>query len=153
MKNYRPDKNCILTVRFIIAFVSLILLIAVKYFITVSVLVVLISILIASLAFFIMFAYFPLFVKSIEYTATESEIMKRSGVFIKVHQSIRYSSIQYSTIVTTPLSQYTGLNFIVFFVYGGQLRLLFLNHSDASEILELSERKGELPCTTNTPSE
>ena len=153
MKNYKPDKNCIMMVRIIITFVSFILLIAVKYFITVSVLVILVSTLVASLAFFIMFAYFPLFVKSIEYTATDKEIMKKSGVFIKVHQSIRYSSIQYSTVVTTPFSQYTGLNFIVFFVYGGQLRLLFLNHRDASEILEISERKEESSCTTNTPSE
>ena len=46
-----------------------------------------------------------------------------------------YSTVQYTTVITTPFSQYTGLNFIVFFVYGGQLRLLFLNQEDALYIL------------------
>ena len=32
----------------------------------------------------------------------------------------------------------TGFNFIIFFVYGGQLRLLFLKKSDVQEIISLS---------------
>ena len=85
-----------------------------------------------------MFVYLPLYFSSIKYTATETEIMKSSGVFIKTHQSVRYSSVQYTSVISSPFSQYTGLNFIVFFVYGGQLRLLFLKQSDAQEILRFS---------------
>lgn len=141
MKNYLPDKNCLVTLRIIITFISLILLIAVRYFITAKILVILISTIIGAAAFFIMFAYLPLFIKSVRYTVTENEIIKSSGVIMRFHQSVHYSSIQYTNIITTPFSQYTGLNFIVCFVYGGQLRLLFLNHRDAREILKLMERE------------
>ncbi|MDE6665446.1 MAG: PH domain-containing protein [Ruminococcus sp.] len=141
MKNYLPDKNCLMTLRIIITFLSFILIIAVRYFITVKILVILISTIIGAAAFFIMFAYLPLFMKSIRYTVTETEIIKSSGVIMKFHQSVHYSSIQYINIITTPFSQYTGLNFIVCFVYGGQLRLMFLNHKDAREILKLMERE------------
>ena len=43
---------------------------------------------------------------------------KVSGVFIKFHQSVKYSSIQYAAVIRTPLSDVTGLNFVVFFVFG-----------------------------------
>ncbi len=138
MKHYRPDRKCLHALRLIISLITALLLAAVYYFITVRLLVVLLSAIIGSAAFFMMFAYLPLFISSIKYTATDTEILKTSGVFIKIHQSIKYSSIQYVTVVTTPLSQYTGLNFIIYFVYGGQLRLLFLDHEDAMEILQLS---------------
>ncbi|MDE5619224.1 MAG: PH domain-containing protein [Ruminococcus sp.] len=141
MKNYLPDKNCLVTLRIIITFISLILLIAVRYFITAKILVILISTIIGAAAFFIMFAYLPLFIKSVRYTVTENEIIKSSGVIMRFHQSVHYSSIQYTNIITTPFSQYTGLNFIICFVYGGQIRLLFLNHKDAREILKLMEHE------------
>ncbi|MDE5771203.1 MAG: PH domain-containing protein [Ruminococcus sp.] len=141
MKNYLPDKNCLITLRIIITFLSFILIIAVRYFITVKILVILISTIIGAAAFFIMFAYLPLFIKSVRYTVTETEIIKSSGVIMRFHQSVHYSSIQYTNIITTPFSQYTGLNFIVCFVYGGQIRLLFLNHKDAREILKFVERE------------
>ena len=55
--------------------------------------------------------------------------------------------MQYITSAKSLLSQYTGLNFIVFFVYGGQLRLLFLSRDDADEIMALdplNNREGDL---------
>ena len=142
MKNYLPDKNCLFTLRIAIIFISLILIVAVNYFITVKVLVMLIDTIIGAGAFFIMFAYLPLFIKSMHYTVTDNEIIKSSGVMIKVYQSVHYSSIQYVSVVTTPFSQYTGLNFILCFVYGGRLSLLCLNHNDAKEILNKIKQKG-----------
>lgn len=142
MKNYLPDKNCLLTLRISIIVVSFILITAVNYFFTAKVLVILIDTIIGAGAFFVMFAYLPLFLKSIHYMITDTEIIKSSGVMIKLHQSVKYSSIQYVNVITTPFSQYTGLNFIMCFVYGGQLSLLFLNHNDAKEILDKIEKKG-----------
>ncbi|MDE6500520.1 MAG: PH domain-containing protein [Ruminococcus sp.] len=152
MKNYLPDRSCLMTLRILIVCVSLILVMAVNYFITVRLLVILIGVIIGAGAFFLMFAYLPLFLKSIHYTVTDTEIIKSSGVVIKLHQSVQYSSIQYVNVITTPFSQYTGLNFIICFVYGGQLRLLFLNHTDAREILNKVEQKGDSKnCITNIP--
>ena len=138
MKHYYPDKGCLTTLMIIIIFSVIILLGLVRYFIPAKFLVLSITIAVAVIAFFVMFVYLPLYFSSIKYTATETEIMKSSGVFIKTHQSVRYSSVQYTSVISSPFSQYTGLNFIVFFVYGGQLRLLFLKQSDAQEILRFS---------------
>ena len=138
MKHYYPDKGCLTTLRIIIIFSVIILLGLVRYFIPAKFLVLSFTIAVAVIAFFVMFVYLPLYFSSIKYTATETEIMKSSGVFIKTHQSVRYSSVQYTSVISSPFSQYTGLNFIVFFVYGGQLRLLFLKQSDAQEILRFS---------------
>lgn len=143
MKNYLPDRNCLFTLRLIITAVSVVLILAVKYFFTVDLLVMLISTIIGAGAFFVMFAYLPMYLESLKYTLTESEIIASGGVIMQIHKSVKYSSIQYTNVITTPFSQYTGLNFIVCFVYGGSLRMLFLNHSDAKEILERVERKGE----------
>ncbi|MCM1315345.1 MAG: PH domain-containing protein [Prevotella sp.] len=152
MKNYLPDRNCLFILRVIITVVSAVLIVAVKYFFTVDLLVMLISTIIGAGAFFVMFAYLPMFLESIKYTLTESEIITSGGVIMQIHKSVKYSSIQYTNVITTPFSQYTGLNFIICFVYGGQIRMLFLNHSDAKEILERVERKGEQEnCITNTP--
>lgn len=150
MKNYLPDKSCLNTLRVLIVCISLVLISAVNYFITVRLLIILIDTIIGAGAFFLMFAYLPLFLKSVRYTVTDTEIIKSSGVVMRLHQSVQYSSIQYMNVITTPFSQYTGLNFIVFFVYGGQLRLLFLNHNDAKEIIDIAGQKGGGMCTTNT---
>ncbi len=138
MKQYFPDKNCLTTLRIIILFIVVIILGAARYFIPVKLVDLIITIVVAASAFFVMFIYLPLYFSSIKYTANDTEIMKSSGVFIKVHQSVRYSSVQYTSVISSPFSQYTGLNFIIFFVYGGQFRLLFLKQSDAQEILRLS---------------
>ncbi|MBQ6212768.1 MAG: PH domain-containing protein, partial [Ruminococcus sp.] len=108
------------------------------YFIPLENVVFIIVVSVIAIASFEMFIHLPMYFSSIKYSATETEVSKSSGVFIKVHQSVRYSSIQYTTIISSPFSQYTGFNFIIFFVYGGQLRLLFLKQSDAQEIIKLS---------------
>ena len=63
-------------------------------------------------------------------------ITKKSGVFFKVEQTVKFSSIQYLNIITSPFSKITGLNFIILNVYGGKMLLLFLRHSDSREILK-----------------
>lgn len=138
MKQYAPDRHCLTTLRLLITLAAVAIHLAAKYFIPYEWLVTLITAAVVLLACLEMFLHLPLYFASIKYTATETEIMKTSGVFIKVHQSVRYSSIQYTTVISSPLSQYTGFNFIIFFVYGGQLRLLFMKQSDAKEIIRLS---------------
>ena len=138
MKQYYPDRHCLSTLRILITAAAVLLLAAVRYFVPVDLVVFLSTIVVVFIACFEMFIHLPMYFASISYTATDTEVMKSSGVFFKVHQSIRYSSIQYTTVISSPLSQYTGFNFIIFFVYGGQLRLLFLKQADAKEIIEMS---------------
>jgi len=124
--------------RLLITAAVVIILFAIRYFIPVDKIVMLSIIVVIAIACFEMFVHLPMFFNSISYSATSTEVTKSSGVFIKVHQSVRYSSIQYTTVISSPFSQYTGFNFIIFFVYGGQLRLLFLKQADAQEIIRLS---------------
>lgn len=138
MKQYKPDRHCLTTMRLLITAAVVIVLWAVRYFIPIEKIVMLCIIVVIAIACFEMFVHLPMYFNSISYYATETEVTKSSGVFIKVHQSVRYSSIQYTTRITSPLSQHTGFNFIIFFVYGGQLRLLFLKRADADEIIRLS---------------
>ena len=138
MKQYIPDRHCLSTLRLLITLAVVLIILAVRYFIPVEKLDFIIMVAVIAIACFEMFIHLPLYFSSISYTATSTEIMKSSGVFIKVHQSVRYSSVQYTTVISSPLSQYTGFNFIIFFVYGGQLRLLFLKQSDAKEIIKMS---------------
>ena len=138
MKQYLPDKHCLTTMRILITAVAVAILTAFRYFIPSEKTVLLLIFIVISVSLFEMFVHLPLYFASIRYSATDTEITKSSGVFIKVHQSVRYSSVQYTTVVSSPFSYYTGFNFIIFFVYGGQLRLLFLKQSDAREIIEMS---------------
>ena len=138
MKQFYPDRHCLTTLRILITAIVFIILFAVRYFIPVDKIVMLCIIVVIAIACFEMFVHLPMFFNSISYSATSTEVTKSSGVFIKVHQSVRYSSIQYTTVISSPFSQYTGFNFIIFFVYGGQLRLLFLKQADAQEIIKLS---------------
>lgn len=138
MKGYSPDRRCLSTLRLLITLAVVIIVAAAKYFIPIDKIVFIIVISAVSIACFEMFIHLPLYFSSIKYNTTETEVTKSSGVFIKVHQSVRYSSIQYTTIIKSPLSKHTGFNFIIFFVYGGQLRLLFLKKEDADEIIKQS---------------
>lgn len=138
MKEYSPDRRCLSTLRLLITLAVVIIVAAAKYFIPIDKIVLIIVISAVSIACFEMFIHLPLYFSSIKYSTTETEVVKSSGVFIKVHQSVRFSSIQYTTIIKSPLSKHTGFNFIIFFVYGGQLRLLFLKKADADEIIKQS---------------
>ena len=138
MKQYSPDRHCLTTMRILITALVIVILSAVRYFIPYDKIVAVLVIAVVLIASLEMFVHLPLYFASIKYTATNTEITKSSGVFIKVHQSVRYFSIQYTTVISSPFSHYTGFNFIIFFVYGGQLRLLFLKRSDAMEIIAMS---------------
>lgn len=138
MKHYVPDRRCLSTLRILITVAAVLIIAAARYFLPIEKLVFAITLGTILIACLEMFIHLPLYFSSISYTATNTEVIKSSGVFIKVHQSIRYSSIQYTTIVSSPFSQYTGFNFIIFFVYGGQLRLLFLKRDDVGQIIRLS---------------
>lgn len=135
MRSFKPDNHALLTLRILIAAASLLLFIAVRIYIPLDIVLAIIGIAIISVDIFFICVYLPLYFKSLSYDTTDTEITKHSGVYFISHQSVLYSTVQYTTVVTTPFSQYTGLNFVIFFVYGGQLRLLFLKQEDALYIL------------------
>lgn len=138
MKKYYPDRHCMTTLRVAVVLVLFAVLFLTAFFIPVKLLVIIISVTAAAIAFFAFFIYIPLFFSSLTYIATDTEIIFSGGVFIKTHQSARYSSVQYTSVISSPFSQYTGLNFVIFYVYGGQITFLFLSQADAQEIIRLT---------------
>ena len=138
MRHFYPDKNSVRLLQIIISAIGFILFLTAKHYIYSKSTLLILGTIIVSLCIFIMFIYLPLYFSSLKYIVTDTEIIRTGGVFIKVHQSVLFSSIQYATVVKTFLSGYTGLNFIIFFVFGGRFRLMFLSRNDTDEILRLS---------------
>lgn len=138
MRHFYPDKNSVRLLQIIISAIGFILFLTAKHYIHSKETLLILGTIIVSLCICIMFIYLPLYFSSLKYIVTDTEIIRTGGVFIKVHQSVLFSSIQYVTVIKTFLSGYTGLNFIIFFVFGGRFRLMFLSRNDIDEILRLS---------------
>ena len=138
MRHFYPDKRSVSILQIITAVIGLIIYMVIKYFIGDEKKLYFSGTLIIFICTGIIAVYLPLYFSSLRYTATGSEIIRTSGVFFKIHQSVRYTSIQYAAVIKTFLSEYTGFNFIIFFVLGGRITLLFLSRTDADEILKLS---------------
>jgi membrane protein YdbS with pleckstrin-like domain len=135
MKDYYPDKRSLWAIKLLTIPLVAAIWAAAGIFIPFDTIVNIVRTAAVIIGVVFSFIYCPLLFRSLKYTVTDSEVKRSGGVFIKKFQSVRYSSVQYITTARSFLSQYTGLNFIVYFVYGGQLRLLFLSRSDADEIM------------------
>ncbi|HAE53263.1 MAG TPA: hypothetical protein DCG30_08415 [Ruminococcus sp.] len=142
MKKYQPDRHGLISVRILTTLFSVILSIISKIYVISEFLLFIVIIFIVTISIFVMFVYFPLYFSSLAYETTSTEVIKHSGVIVRSHQAIRFDSIQYTTVVSSPLSQYTGFNFVIFFIYGGQLRLDFLSRQDTIEILKSTRTSG-----------
>ena len=142
MKKYQPDRHGLISVRILTTLFSVILSVISKIYVISEFLLFIVIIFIVTISIFVMFVYFPLYFSSLAYETTSTEVIKHSGVIVRSHQAIRFDSIQYTTVVSSPLSQYTGFNFVIFFIYGGQLRLDFLSRQDTIEILKSTRTSG-----------
>ncbi|MDE5570261.1 MAG: PH domain-containing protein [Ruminococcus sp.] len=135
MNNFKPERNALTTLRIFILLISVVLVGVVRIYIPIDIIVIMFAVFVILIDIFMILVYLPMYFSSLSYEMTDEKIIRHSGVFMKVHQSVRYSTVQYSTVVSTPFSDKTGMNFVILFVYGGSLRLLFLNKDDAMEIL------------------
>lgn len=135
MNSFKPERNALTTLRVLILVVSAILVGVVRIYVPIDIIVMIFAVVVILTDIFVLFIYLPMYFASLNYEMTDEKIVRHSGVFMKVHQSVRYSTVQYSTVVSTPFSNKTGMNFVILFVYGGSFRLLFLNKEDAMKIL------------------
>lgn len=76
----------------------------------------------------------PLWYRTVSYTVSSDEIVIKSGLFVKNTVYVKMSSIQYTTSISMPLSEYTSFNFLLISAYGGRLICFFLSASDLAEI-------------------
>lgn len=138
MKKFKPDRHAMLTLRILTAVIALLLLGISQLYFPVHIITIIIAAAIITALIFVDFIYLPLYFSSLSYESDGESITRHGGVVFKSHMTVKYSTVQYTAVITTPFSKHTGLNFAVLFVYGGQLRLDFLNYNDCEEILRLA---------------
>lgn len=134
-KKYRPSPSGLTVIRLLLIIISVAAVIVSKVYLSAY------PIIMYSVIGLFCFGSFALgmillpivFAKSY-YVISDSEIHKTSGMFIITRQYMKADSIQYVTVVTTPLSSLTGLNFVFVNALGGRMIMLFLSKSDALEI-------------------
>lgn len=144
MRTYRPDRSGLSVLRVLILLIAVTMIILVNYFVPVRFPALVTDIAISGVTLLLTMIYLPLYFSTIKYAVTETEITCSSGVFLKYHQSIKIASVQYTAVASSPFSEYTGLNFIIFFVYGGRLKMFFLSKKDVVEILSITGTGGEM---------
>ena len=84
----------------------------------------------------------PLFFRRLRCFASEEKLTVIAGILFLRQQSIRLDRVQFIQTVTGPFDGILGLNFIILYVYGGQLTIPFLSKSDRYELVGLLERGG-----------
>lgn len=140
MRHYKPDKRCLRAIQIFIAFLGIFFTASIAYISSVSKIAAAAELIIIIAAAVTAALYLPLHFDSIKYTATDLEFTVTRGVFIKRKQTIKFSSIQYTTVINFPLSKLASFNSVIFFVYGGKLRISYLSVNDLREIIILAER-------------
>ncbi|MCD8107765.1 MAG: hypothetical protein LUE20_07365 [Oscillospiraceae bacterium] len=66
-----------------------------------------------------------------------TEISMKTGIVYAKRHYMRASAVQYVSTITTFMSKYTGLNFVIFRAMGGTMVLPFLGLSDLHEIEDM----------------
>lgn len=138
MRHYRPYRRGLTVLRILLLIISSALIITVNYFVPSRDAAIVADILIAAVVLAAILVYLPLYFASLKYTVTDTEIISDSGVIIHLHQSVKINSVQYTAVISSPFSRATGLNFLILFVYGGQMNLMFLKYEDMLEIAALA---------------
>ena len=93
-------------------------------------------------AFVLSLICLPLFFARLRCYASEEKLTVIAGILFLREQSIRLDRVQFIQTVTGPFDGILGLNFIILYVYGGQLTIPFLSKSDRYELVGLLERGG-----------
>ena len=84
----------------------------------------------------------PLFFARMHFYATDEKLTVIAGILFLRAQSIRLDRVQFIQTVTGPFDGALGMNFIILYVYGGQLTVPFLNRTDRIELVHLLEQGG-----------
>ncbi len=143
MKEYRADRGAMHLLQILISLVGAVLCAAATYFlrrwawIMWSVVGVF-----AGAALILSIICLPLFFRRLRCFASEEKLTVIAGILFLRQQSIRLDRVQFIQTVTGPFDGILGLNFIILYVYGGQLTIPFLNKSDRYELVGLLERGG-----------
>lgn len=135
MKHYYADKTCLNILKILILSLTFILLVVTVYFLSfIPIIMIPLCIIFFGAGFFMAMVYLPVYFRNLNYYVSEDKIIKESGFYFRKKQIIRINKIQFTTAVSTPFSELTGLNFIVLYAYGGMMTVMFLSDRDFAEL-------------------
>ena len=135
MKKYYPSKKSLILLRVDLFLISLALSIIARLYLYPYPIIMWTAMLIFWSAFILVAMIFmPLYFAKTWYYVSPHEVSKQSGVLVESKQLMKVKSIQYLTRIVTPLSKFTGFNFIKLNALGGSIVLMFLSKNDANDI-------------------
>lgn len=136
MKKYSPSKKSLHIIKVLLFLLSAILTLLCIVFIDAYPILMWICIVLCWFLYIIFgLICSSVYFKRTYYYISSNEIAKRSGIIYESKQLIKVKSIQYVTKISTPLSSFTGFNFLKLNALGGSVLILFLSKNDAEEII------------------
>lgn len=81
--------------------------------------------------------YLPLYFRKMSVYVFDTGVMFKTGVLKITRKHMKAQAMQYITTVVSPLSRYTGLNFIIIRALGGRIIIPFLSRGNAEELSHL----------------
>lgn len=143
MKEYRADAGALHLLQMIISLLGAGIALAAWYFLSrwLTAMWIVIGIFAGSAAL-VSLVCLPLYFRQQRCLASRAKITMRAGILFVREQSIRLDRVQFVQTVTGPFDGILGLNFIVLYVYGGQLTVPFLSRRDRNELTALLEQRG-----------
>lgn len=86
--------------------------------------------------------WLPIYLSRLTLTVGRREIGLGTGCFFQKRQLMQRRAVQYVTLVTTPFSRFTGLNFLFIRALGGGIIVPFLSLRDCNLVVkEIQEHK------------
>ncbi len=137
MKKYYPSKNSLYILKVILLLLTIVFSFLAKVYLSAYPILMFTAIILFCALFVIIGAFWlPLYFSKTVYYISDFEISKQSGVLFEKKQLMKVKSVQYYTRLLTPLSKFTGFNFLKMNALGGSILLWFLNKDDANEIAD-----------------
>ena len=136
MKKYYADKTCLNVLRVLVLVVTGSLIVLDYYFLYFIPILMWSLIGLFGLAYLLIgIIWLPLYFARASYIVSSQEVIRNTGFFFRIRQTMKVSAIQYVTLIITPFSSVTGFNFVIINALGGNLLLFYLSKTDAEEIV------------------
>ncbi|MCC8191448.1 MAG: hypothetical protein LIO41_00165 [Ruminococcus sp.] len=140
MKTYKMNKAALNFIRAALIIVALVIIyLSFVYLSDYPIIMWLVIGLAAAVTILYTCVFLPIYFKSSRYTIGPEDIRKQAGMFFFSKQYMKLESIQYVSSIISPLSQFTGLNFVTINAFGGRIVFMFLTRNDALEIINYLE--------------
>lgn len=138
MKKYFMDRTGINILR-VLMFGANIILISISYTFLKVIPILMWALICLFIAGFIFFGliWLPLLFTRTYFCVSNFQIICNTGFFIRKKQIMKMNAVQYATIITTPFSKITGINFLIANALGGNILLTLISKNDAEEILRI----------------